>query len=162
MKDITGSSYYAGGTHTAGAAIIQPAAYVRGLGAGVAPQVEIFESSPVLRIEQGRDHGVSTAKGKVTAPKIILTVNGHVESFGYFVRRLLHVFTFASLTRQLSDSELQTLGRLIVDLATKTSEPMLQDILAQPPPRRLYPEPFMTIGAQARLWWMHQRAGRDL
>jgi glycine/D-amino acid oxidase-like deaminating enzyme len=272
MKEITGSSYYAGGTHAPGAAIIQPAAYVRGVGAGLAQQVEIFESSPVLRIDPGRNAIVWTAKGKVTAPRIILTVNGHVESFGYFARRLLHVFTFASMTRQLSDAELQTLGglsdwalvpadpmgttvrkirqgrilvrntftynpnmatsaaqvarmrhrhrrsfearfptlaevdlqyswgghlclslnsvpafgeidegiyaacccnglgtvkgtlggRLIADLAAKTPEPMLQDILAQPPPRRLYPEPFMTIGAHGRLWWMHHRAGRDL
>ena len=40
--------------------------------------------------------------------------------------------------------------------------PMLQDMVAQPPPRKLYPEPLMTIGANARLWWMHHRAGRDL
>jgi glycine/D-amino acid oxidase-like deaminating enzyme len=272
MKEITGSSYYAGGTHTPGAAIIQPAAYVRGVGAGLARQVEIIENSPVLRIEPGRDHMVSTAKGKVTAPRIILTVNGHVESFGYFARRLLHVFTFASMTRELTAAELRTLGgstewalvpadpmgttvrkirpgrilvrntftynpgmatsaaqvarmrrrhrrsfearfpmlagvelqyswgghlclslnavpafgeveerifaacccnglgtvkgtlhgTLIADLATNTPEPMLQDILAQPPPPKLYPEPLMTIGAHARLWWMHHRAGRDL
>ena len=53
-------------------------------------------------------------------------------------------------------------GRLIADLATKTPEPMVQDMLAQPAPRKLYPEPLMTIGANARLWWMHHRAGREL
>ena len=273
MREVTGSAYYAGGTHAPGAAIIQPAAYVRGVGAGVARHVEIYENSPVLRIEPGRDHHVvSTAKGKVTAPRVILTVNGHVESFGYFARRLLHVFTFASMTRQLSAAELRALGgssdwglipadpmgstvrkirqgrivvrntftynpgmatseaqvarmrrrhrksfdarfpmlgdvelqyswgghlclslnsvtvfgeieegiyaacccnglgtvkgtlggRLVADLATNTPEPMLQDMVAQPPPRKLYPEPLMTIGANARLWWMHHRAGRDL
>lgn len=36
-------------------------------------------------------------------------------------------------------------------LATKTSEPMVQDMLAQPPPRRLYPEPLMIIGAYTRM-----------
>jgi glycine/D-amino acid oxidase-like deaminating enzyme len=34
----------------------------------------------------------------VTAPKVILGVNGLVEAFGYFKRRLMHVFTYASMT----------------------------------------------------------------
>ena len=34
----------------------------------------------------------------MTAPKVILGVNGHVQDFGHFSGRLMHVFTYASMT----------------------------------------------------------------
>ena len=39
-----------------------------------------------------------------------MAVNGHVESFGFFEKRLMHVFTYASMTRKLTDEEQKTLG----------------------------------------------------
>ena len=47
-------------------------------------------------------------------------------------------------------------------LACGSNDPMVADMLAYEPPKKLYPEPFMTLGARGRLWWMHRRAGRDL
>ena len=41
---------------------------------------------------------------------MILAVNGHAESFGYFERRLMHVFTYASMTRALTVDEVARLG----------------------------------------------------
>jgi glycine/D-amino acid oxidase-like deaminating enzyme len=46
----------------------------------------------------------------VTAPKVILAVNGHLNSFGFSRNRLMHVFTYASMTRQLSSDEVRRLG----------------------------------------------------
>ena len=272
LKRLTGSDYYAGGTYTPGAVMIQPAGYVRGLAEGLRNSVAIFENSPVLRIETGKDKTVVTAKGRITARGVILTVNGHLESFGLFRRRLMHVFTFASMTRRLAEAERKALGgepewavipadpmgstlrriedgrivvrntftynptmrtsrtqverigrqhdasfrarfpmladvsmeyrwgghlclslnsvpafgevedglyvagcqnglgtvkgtlagKLIADLACGSNDPMVADMLGYGGPKRLYPEPFMTAGARARLWWMHRRAGRDL
>lgn len=272
MKRITGTDYYAGGSHMPGTTIIQPAAYVRALAASLGKSVKIYESSPVLRFETGREHTVHTAKGRVTAPRLILTVNGHIESFGFFERRLMHVFLYGSMTRRLTPAEVKLLGgepawalipadprgstvrRLhedrilirnsvtynpgmsaskrdigrfgkvheasfrsrfpmlrdvtmehswsghlclslnnapafgeiaervysacccnglgiskgtlggmaIVDLATGAGGPIADAMLAAPKPKRLYPEPFMTLGATMKLWWMQKRAGRDL
>ena len=53
-------------------------------------------------------------------------------------------------------------GKLIADLACGANDPMVADMLDLPAPQKLYPEPFMTLGARAKLWWMHRRAGRDL
>ena len=39
-----------------------------------------------------------TPKGAVTASKVILAVNGHIQNFGFFRGRLMHVFTYASMT----------------------------------------------------------------
>lgn len=271
MKRITGTEYYAGGTHTPGAALIQPAGYIRGLERGLSGKIEIFENSPVLGLQLGKDPRVRTPKGSVRARNIIMTINGQIESFGFFRRRLMHVFTYASMTRALTEAEQKALGgapdwglipadpmgstirrtgdrivvrntftynpdmrtskaqidgigrahdrsfrarfpmlgdvpmayrwgghlclslnsvpafgeleegiyvaccqnglgtvkgtlsgKLIAELACGSNDPMVGEMLSYPEPKKLYPEPFMTIGARARLWWMHRRAGRDL
>ncbi|MCV9961802.1 FAD-binding oxidoreductase [Pararhizobium sp. BT-229] len=99
MQAITGSSYYLGGLYTPGAVMIQPADYIRGLAAGLSRKIQIFEGSPVLKL--GREDGKWTAtsrRGSVTGPKVIVGVNGHIEDFGHFRGRLMHIFTYASMT----------------------------------------------------------------
>ena len=39
------------------------------------------------------------------APRAILGVNGHVQDFGHFGGRLMHVFTYASMTAAFSSNE---------------------------------------------------------
>jgi glycine/D-amino acid oxidase-like deaminating enzyme len=53
-------------------------------------------------------------------------------------------------------------GMAIADLASGEGGPVTEAMLAAPKPTRLFPEPFMTLGAQARLWWGQKQAGRDL
>lgn len=110
MRRVTGTNYYAGGTFTPGAVILQPAAFVSGLARHLSTKVDIFENSPVVRIETGAMHSVQTPEGKVSAPRLILANNGHLESLGYFKGRLLHIFTYASMTRALTDAEIRVLG----------------------------------------------------
>ena len=110
LKRITGTGYFAGGLHTPGAAVIQPAGLVRGLADGVRNEVAIFENSPMVGIEQGADIVVHTPRGSVRTQKLILTVNGQLESFGFFGRRLVHVFTYASMTRPMTTDERSRLG----------------------------------------------------
>lgn len=112
MKTLTGSEYYQGGLRTPGAAMIQPALFVRGVARGVASNlVSIHEQSPVLALARNEvSWTATTPKGKVAAPNVILAVNGHAESFGFFKRRLMHVFTYASMTRALTGEEVKTLG----------------------------------------------------
>jgi len=111
MREITGSAYYLGGLRTPGAAMLQPAMFVRGVATGLAGVVDIFEDGPVTAFARaGSDWRAVTPKGRVTAPRVILAVNGHAESFGYFVRRLVHVHLYASMTRALSEDEISRLG----------------------------------------------------
>lgn len=109
MRDITGTSYYQSGLFTPGTAMLQPAQYIRGLAAGLARNsIEIYENSPVISLTKGWT--AATPKGSVNAPKVILAVNGHAESFGRFQGRLMHVFTYASMTQVLTDDEQRKLG----------------------------------------------------
>lgn len=112
MKALTGSDYYLGGLYTPDAATIQPALYVRGLAGGLADAgVRMFENSPVVELDrQGNTWMAKTPGGAVTAPRAILAVNGHAESFGFFRRRLMHIFTYASMTRRLTEEEVRSLG----------------------------------------------------
>lgn len=113
MQALTGTDYYQGGLYTPGTAIIQPAAYVRSMAQGLITRnrVAVYENSPVVELTR-RDGAwrATTPCGSATAPKVILAVNGHVESFGYFARRLVHITLYASMTRALTDAEIRRLG----------------------------------------------------
>ncbi|MBM2715919.1 FAD-binding oxidoreductase [Mesorhizobium caraganae] len=110
LKEITGTDFFVGGTFTPGTVMAQPAGFIRGLAEGLSKRVQLFENSPVTSLQAGRLHTVKTTEGEISAPRLFLTVNGHLESFGFFKKRLLHVFTYASMTRPLSKSEQASLG----------------------------------------------------
>lgn len=112
MREITGSDYYLGGLYAPGTVMIQPALYVRGVAEGLRRLgVRIHEQSPVTALaRQGGDWTATTARGRITAPRVILAVNGHANSFGQFRGRLLHVHLYASMTRALTPDEVDRLG----------------------------------------------------
>lgn len=111
MREATGSSYYRSGLYTPGTVTLQPAGYIRGLAKGLSEAVDIFETSAVTAFSPvGADWRVETPKGSVTTPRILLTTNGHLESFGFERGRLLQIFLFASMTRELDGDALGKLG----------------------------------------------------
>ncbi|EJM06490.1 glycine/D-amino acid oxidase, deaminating [Pseudomonas sp. GM102] len=108
MQEITGSSYYHSGLYTPGAVMIQPAQYIRDLAFGLDKNVSLYERSPIIELSRtGNSWKAKSYRGAVNAPKVILAVNGHVEDFGHFQGRLLHVFTYASMTAAYSHDEFE-------------------------------------------------------
>ena len=114
LKSITGSDYFVSGMHTPGAVQIQPAGYIRGLAEGLKKSnrntIEIYEQSPVTSIASNNGVVVKTEIGKVSAGKLFLTVNGHLPSFGFYQKQLMPIFTYGSMTRELTTNEIQKLG----------------------------------------------------
>ncbi|WP_299691975.1 FAD-binding oxidoreductase [uncultured Tateyamaria sp.] len=111
MTELTGSRHYLSGLYTPGTVMLQPAGYIRGLAAGLAVQADIFEHSPVLNFRRvGGDWMLRTPKGQVTANRVILGVNGHLESFGVAKGRLVQLFLFASMSEELSPEARTALG----------------------------------------------------
>ena len=111
MQAMTGTDFYHRGLYTPSAAIIQPAAYVRALTRLLATRAQLFENSPVTEFEQRAGGWVlNTPTGQVQADRVVLAVNGHLQSFGFLPSRLLHVFTYASMTEPLSSDQLARLG----------------------------------------------------
>lgn len=112
MTEVTGSRHYVSGLYTPGTVMLQPAGFVRGFGEGLrASGVGVYENTPVTAIvRSGSGWVLTTARGRVTAGKVILANNGHLESFGFAKGRLMHVFLYASMTVDLGKAELAALG----------------------------------------------------
>lgn len=106
-RALTGTESFSSALFTPGTAMIQPADFVRRFADALRPPVTIFENSAVLSFEQqGSGWLVRTEKGEVATGRIVLAVNGHAQSFGFLPRRLMHVFTYASLTRAFDPKRL--------------------------------------------------------
>jgi glycine/D-amino acid oxidase-like deaminating enzyme len=112
MREMTGSAHYRSGLYTPGTVMLQPAGYVRGLAAGLRrDDVAIFEESPVTGFaREGAAWRIKTPRGDLSAGKVILTVNGHLESFGIARDRLMQIFLFATMTPDLDADTLKRLG----------------------------------------------------
>lgn len=112
MREITGSTYYQGGLFTPGTVMLQPALFVRAVAAKLrSNRVTLYEQSPVRSLERvGGIWNARTDRGAVKAPKVILAVNGHAQSFGQFKRRLVHVYTYGSMTSPMDGETVKKLG----------------------------------------------------
>ena len=112
MHDLTGSRHYQSGLYTPGTVMLQPAGYIQGLARGLNRDgVTILEKSPVTQMH--REHGawtLTTPRGSISAGRVILTVNGHLDSFGFEKGRLMQLFLFAVMTPDLDHDSLSKLG----------------------------------------------------
>ena len=115
MKQLTGSDFYRSGLYMPGAVLLQPALYIRELAAGLTHKerhkIQLFENSPAISFEkQSHSWLVETPKAKIKAKMVIMAVNGHAENFGFYKNRLMHVFTYASMTEPLTKEQQKRLG----------------------------------------------------
>jgi len=111
MHELTGSRHYRSGLYTPGTVMLQPAGYIRGLGEGLKHTIGLHENSPVTKFSKvGPDWCCYTSKGSVTAPRVILANNGHLESFGIAKGRLMQLFLYASMTPELTKDDIANLG----------------------------------------------------
>lgn len=113
MAELTGTRFYRSGLYTPGTLMLQPALYVQLLADGLVDSgaVALYEHSPVVRLTRsGQRWRARTPGGSVSASSVVLAVNGHANSFGLFERRLLHVFTYASMTEALTPEAVRRLG----------------------------------------------------
>ncbi len=112
MAELTGSRHYISGLYTPGTVMLQPAGYIRGLAAGLAAQgVMICENTPAIGFaRQGGGWCVTTRGASISTPRVILTVNGHLESFGFERGRLMQLYLYAVMTPELDKDALAKLG----------------------------------------------------
>ncbi|MEX0327680.1 MAG: NAD(P)/FAD-dependent oxidoreductase [Ruegeria sp.] len=112
MFELTGSRHYTSGLYTPGTIMLQPAGYIRGLANGLRSQdVHIYENSAVSSfVREGSGWKLRTDSGSVSTQRVILTVNGHLESFGIERDRLMQLFLFAAMTPELNADDLAKLG----------------------------------------------------
>lgn len=105
-----GTPFYRQALFTPGTALIQPAALVRGLADSLPSNVTLYENTVITQVEYGDTARLVHAEGTITAEKLVLTNNAFAMSFGFLKGRMLPVFTYASLTRPLTEEEQARLG----------------------------------------------------
>lgn len=105
-----GTSFYRKALFTPGTILLQPAALVKGLADSLPSNVILFEDTAITEVEYGSPITLKHPRGSITVDKLVLANNAFASSFGFLKGRLLPVFTYASMTRQLSEEEQARLG----------------------------------------------------
>ncbi|MFR0692740.1 NAD(P)/FAD-dependent oxidoreductase [Enterobacterales bacterium AE_CKDN230030158-1A_HGKHYDSX7] len=105
-----GTHFYRQALFTPGTVLIQPAALVKGLADSLPANVTLYENTPITEVDYGAQVVLRHAQGSISAQRLILTNNAFGMSFGFLKGRMLPVFTYASLTRVLSEEEQARLG----------------------------------------------------
>lgn len=110
LRSEIGTPYYRAAVHTPGCVLMNPAALCRGLADAMPANVALYENTPAIRIERENGARLTTPKGSIFAPRMILATNGFAEQFGFFAGRLVPIAAHASLTRPLTSAEREALG----------------------------------------------------
>ncbi len=105
-----GSTHFAAAVHTPGCRLMNPAALTRGLADNLPDNVSLHEHTPVIQFEHSQGLKLTTPRGQISAPKMILCVNGFADRFGYYQRKLITFAANASLSRRLTTAERELLG----------------------------------------------------
>ncbi|MBI5504229.1 MAG: FAD-dependent oxidoreductase [Deltaproteobacteria bacterium] len=108
----------ASGVHGAYGAVLDPsagrvnsAALVRGLREVlIARGVEIYEDTPVLRVEEGTTVTLGTGSSTVRAGAVVLATNAYTPSLGYFRSGILALHSHVVATRPLPQEVWAALG----------------------------------------------------
>jgi glycine/D-amino acid oxidase-like deaminating enzyme len=110
LKARLGTSHYKAGVHVQDGALVQPAALLRGLAAGLPGHVTLYENTPVTGIDRAPVHVVTTPGGQVRCHSVLLATNYEIANLGFLKRRITGVTLTGSFTRRLSDDEIALLG----------------------------------------------------
>lgn len=111
MEGLVGSIYYRAGVRLPGSVLVHPGTLMAGLARALPPEAELYEESPVVRIErQGGQWRLETPGGSVAVPRVVWATNGALATLAPLRRRLFPLYTFGSLTRPLTEPEQERLG----------------------------------------------------
>lgn len=110
LPEHIGTSYYRKALFTPGTALIQPAALVKGLANSLPANVELYEHTAITDVDYGEKIVLSHRQGRIVADQLILTNNAFGMRFGFLQGTMLPIFTYASLTRPLTEAEQARLG----------------------------------------------------
>ena len=111
IRSITGSRHYVAAVHTPGTILLQPAKYLVNMMARLRENVEVYEKTAVTEITYAPlQHACETPGGVVRAGKVLLCNAAYLTKCGFFRNTAIPVYTYGSMTRVLTEDELQTVG----------------------------------------------------
>ncbi|MFD9465220.1 NAD(P)/FAD-dependent oxidoreductase [Streptomyces sp. NPDC060027] len=105
-RAVIGSPAVLAGMRTGGA-LVNPFRLARGIARVVREKgVTIYDKSPCLRVEPGVRPTVITTGGRVTADKVVLATNVHMDAFPPFRKKVVPIWTYAMVSEPLTDAQL--------------------------------------------------------
>ncbi|MES0864277.1 FAD-dependent oxidoreductase [Ruegeria sp. SCPT10] len=115
VATIVGTDYYAGAIHTPGCVLMNPVRLTRGLARSLPENVTLMDGCPVVRFaREGRGFGITLrCQGtliEIASASTLMCTNAFTPEFGLLKNRIVPVITFASMTRPLSDTEIEAYG----------------------------------------------------
>jgi glycine/D-amino acid oxidase-like deaminating enzyme len=111
IQALTGSRHYIRALHHPGTILLQPAKYLKNATRALPKNVTVHENTPITAVQFGKPrHLCETPTGTLRASKVIICAAGYLTKFGFFGNSAIPVYTFASMTRTLSEAEIGQLG----------------------------------------------------
>lgn len=111
IQACTGSKHYFAAIHTPGTILLQPAKYLVNMMAALPANVSVYEKTPATGIDYAApEHVCETTGGTIRTGKLFLCNAAYLTKCGFFRNTAIPVYTYASMTRQLSASELEQVG----------------------------------------------------
>ena len=107
---VTGTRHYHAAVLTPRTVLVNPAALCRGLGETLPGNVELYELTPVRRVEPGSPVTIECADASIRARNVLLTTNAFIARLGFLRRAVFPLIACASLSRPLSDDEQTAMG----------------------------------------------------
>lgn len=112
IHERIGSNYYRFGLYLSDTYLLQPAALIRGLADALPNAVTLYENTPVQKLERdGADWLLHCPGGLVRARHVVLANNGFIRKFGYLKLRMATIYTYAAVTRALTEAEQPHAGK---------------------------------------------------
>lgn len=111
IRSLTGSNHYIRALHHPGTILLQPAKYLKDAVRRLPSNVVVHENTPITSVQFGAPkHVCETPTGTLRPSKVIICASGYLTRFGFFENRAIPLYTFASMTRQLTENELSRAG----------------------------------------------------
>jgi len=91
--------------------IVNPAKLARGLKTVVENLgVEVRERTVVMRVTPGRTHRIETEMGEITAPILVLGLNGYSHKLGFFRNQVIPLTSYVIATEPLTPVQWDSIG----------------------------------------------------
>ena len=110
IHDHLGTRWYKKGVKVEDGALMQPAKLVFGLAENLPSNVELYENTPVLKMDLGKTNKVITPDATITAEKVIMACNYESFEGAHPKQRAVGVTLSGSITRVLEKNEIKMLG----------------------------------------------------
>lgn len=116
IQSITGSKHYIKALHAPGTILLQPAKYMRNAMMALPDNCTVYEETPVVEVtycttkqNTSSYHLCKTPGGEIRPRRIFLCNSAYLTKFGFFDKTAIPLYTYASMTRQLTKEESEQL-----------------------------------------------------